>query len=209
MSDVVRAFEEQGWWIVSRASGLLALALVTISVLIGLTLAGKPTRNAVLLRRLRPLHEQTALAGLVAIVIHGIALLSDPWLDVGIVSVTVPFTLHYATAFTGLGVIAAYLAFLLGLTYYLRNRIGARLWRTAHRATVVVYLLGVVHAFGAGTDSSSIWFLAWVVLTGVPILLLFAYRMEVAFRLKRASESQAARREPADEIQYEDPLIVR
>lgn len=208
MSDVARAFEAQGWWIVSRASGLLALALVTVSVLIGLTLAGKPTRDAVLLRRLRPLHEQTALAGLVAIVIHGIALLCDPWLDVGIVSVAVPFTLHYATAFTGLGVIAAYLAFLLGLTYYVRNRIGARLWRTAHRATVVVYLLGVVHAFGAGTDSGSIWFLAWVVLTGIPILLLFAYRMEAAARLKRRLGGEDAQDLPG-QVEYEDSLIVR
>lgn len=208
MSDVVRAFEAQGWWIVTRASGLLALVLVTISVLIGLTLAGKPTRDAVLLRRLRPLHEQTAIAGLVAIVIHGIALLCDPWLDVGIVSLAVPFTLHYATAFTGLGVIAAYLAFLLGLTYYVRNRIGARLWRTAHRATVVVYLLGVVHAFGAGTDSGSIWFLAWVVLTGIPILLLFAYRMEAASRLKRRLGAEEPQVQPSG-IEYEEPLIIR
>jgi len=208
VSDVVRAFEAQGWWIVTRASGLLALVLVTISVLIGLTLAGKPTRDAVLLRRLRPLHEQTAIAGLVAIVIHGIALLCDPWLDVGIVSLAVPFTLHYATAFTGLGVIAAYLAFLLGLTYYVRNRIGARLWRTAHRATVVVYLLGVVHAFGAGTDSGSIWFLAWVVLTGIPILLLFAYRMEAASRLKRRLGAEEPQVQPSG-IEYEEPLIIR
>ena len=40
-----------------------------------------------------------------------------------------------------------------------------KLWRKAHRATVVVYLLGLVHAFGAGTDASAVWFRWWVMLT--------------------------------------------
>ncbi len=67
--------------------------------------------------------------------------------------------------FTGLGVVGGYLAALLGLSFYVRRRIGARLWRKAHRATVVVYLLGLVHAFGAGTDASAVWFRWWVLMT--------------------------------------------
>jgi sulfoxide reductase heme-binding subunit YedZ len=83
----------------------------------------------------------------------------------------------FRPVFTGLGVVAGYLAALLGLSFYFRKRIGARLWRKAHRATVVVYLLGLVHAFGAGSDASVVWFRWWVVLTTPVIGGLFVYRV--------------------------------
>jgi sulfoxide reductase heme-binding subunit YedZ len=169
--------QSHGWWLASRASGLVALVLVTVSVGIGLAMAGKVMRRPGLSRKLLAIHEQTALAGLVAIAVHGIALLGDPWLHPGIAGVTVPFAMSFRTAFTGLGIIAGYLAMLLGLSFYARRRIGAKLWRKAHRATVVVYALGLVHALGAGTDATAVWFRWWVMLTAPLIGGLFVYRV--------------------------------
>ena len=45
MNNVDRAVTEYGWWLASRASGLVALVLVTISVAIGLTMASKLARR--------------------------------------------------------------------------------------------------------------------------------------------------------------------
>ena len=67
---------------------------------------------------------------------HGITLLGDPWLNPGVGGIAVPFSMGFRPLFTGLGVVAGYLAALLGLSFYFRRRIGARLWRKAHRATV-------------------------------------------------------------------------
>ena len=133
-------------------------------------------RRPGLSRKLLAIHEQTALAGIVAIAVHGITLLGDPWLHPGIAGVTVPFTMGFRPLWTGLGVLAGYLAALLGLSFYARRRIGARLWRKAHRATVLVYVLGLVHAFGAGSDASTVWFRWWVLATAPVIGGLFAYR---------------------------------
>jgi sulfoxide reductase heme-binding subunit YedZ len=177
MTEAVRTLESHGWWLASRASGFVALVLVTISVGIGLAMAGRVLRRPGLSRKLLAVHEQTALGGLVAISVHAITLLGDPWLNPGVVAVTVPFALDFETLFTGLGVIAAYLALLLGLSFYVRRRIGARLWRKAHRATVLVYLLGLVHALGAGTDASAAWFRWWVMLTTPVIGGLFVHRV--------------------------------
>jgi sulfoxide reductase heme-binding subunit YedZ len=190
ITAIPHTLETQGWWIASRASGIVALVLVTVSVGLGLTMAGKPVRHPGFTRVLRAIHEQTALAALVAIGVHGIALLADPWLKPGIAGVTVPFALGLHTFWNGLGVIAAYLALLLGLSFYFRRRIGARLWRQAHRATVAVYVLGLFHALGAGSDTGSPLFLAWAVGTGVPIAILFVYRIGAA---RRAEERRAPR----------------
>ena len=117
-------------------------------------MAGKVMRRPGIGRKLKALHEHTALAGLAAIAIHGITLLGDRWLHPGVTGILVPFSMGYRPVYTGLGILAGYLAAALGLTFYAADRrIGARLWRKAHRATVVVYLLGLVHVLGAGTDA--------------------------------------------------------
>lgn len=176
------------WWLASRASGLIALALVTVSVGVGLAMAGRVARRPGLSRTLMALHEHAALVGLVAIVVHGATLLADPWLHPGPVGVVVPFAMGYRPLFSGLGIVAAYLAALLGLSFYARRRIGVRRWRRLHRATVLVYLLGVVHAVGAGTDASTPWMRAFLIVTGVPIAALFLRRV-TARRPARAPRS--------------------
>src|SRR3954447_19700028 len=94
------------WWLASRASGVVALILVTISVAIGLTMSAKLMRKRKLGPALLAVHEQTALAGLLAIAVHGITLLGDPWLHPTVANIAVPFTIGYRTFFTGLGITA-------------------------------------------------------------------------------------------------------
>lgn len=200
-ASAAEVIQSHGWWLASRASGLVALVMVTVSVFLGLMMAGKVMRRPGLSKKLMAIHEQTALAGLVAIAVHGIALLGDPWLHPGVAGVAVPFALGFRTAFTGLGVIGGYLAALLGLSYYVRRRVGPKLWRKAHRATVVVYLLGLVHAIGAGTDASAVWFRWWVIATTPVIGGLFVYRVLSVRAKKRARQAAAPRPQralPAD-----------
>ena len=71
------------WWLVSRASGIVALGLITSTVLLGLTMSAKLLRRPGLGRTLVRLHEHLALVALGAIAVHGLALLGDPWLHPG------------------------------------------------------------------------------------------------------------------------------
>lgn len=164
------------WWLTSRAAGVVAIVLCAAAVIAGLLMATKLVRRPGLPRVLMAVHEQAAIAGLVAIGVHTVALLGDGYLRPSPLDLVVPFALGHATFFTGLGVIAAWLALLLGVSFYFRRHIGAKLWRKAHRATAAVYVLGMVHAIGAGTDGGSTPMLVLAALTGVPILALLAVR---------------------------------
>jgi len=164
-------------WLVGRASGIIALGLVTVAVLLGLTMSTKLLRKPGIGRTLMRLHEHIALAGLGAIVVHGLALVADPWLRPGVSGVTIPFTMAYRPAFTGLGIVAGYLAALLGLSFYARRRIGVKLWRKLHRATALVWVLGVVHTLGAGSDAATQWLRAFTLLPAVPIVYLLVRRL--------------------------------
>jgi sulfoxide reductase heme-binding subunit YedZ len=163
-------------WLISRSSGVVALVLIAVSVLIGLTLAaglgGPPQRR----RALVAVHEQTALGGLITIAVHGAALLGDGFLRPGIIGITIPFALDYRPVYTGLGIIAGYIAAALGLSFYARKRIGGKRWRKLHRATPVVYALGLIHTLGAGTDAGSSWLRAFLLATAVPAAGLLVAR---------------------------------
>ena len=163
---------EYGWWLASRAAGIVALLCIALSVGIGLAMAGRVSRH-----RLFALHQHTALIGLVAIAVHGITLLGDRFLAPSIGDIALPFTSTFEPVWTGLGVTGGWLAAILGLSYWLRDRIGTALWRRLHRATILVYVLSVAHAIGAGTDASEPWMQLLLVVTGAPILFLFVLRV--------------------------------
>jgi sulfoxide reductase heme-binding subunit YedZ len=164
------------WWLASRAAGVVALLLVSVSVGLGLANAARLTppraRRVALV-----VHRQTALAALVSIAAHGLLLLPDHWLHPGAAGIAVPFAIAYRPLATALGIVGGYLAAVLGLSFYLRRRVGPRLWRKAHTATIAVYVMSVVHALTAGTDAGTLWLRALLVATGAPIALLLAGRI--------------------------------
>jgi sulfoxide reductase heme-binding subunit YedZ len=164
-------------WLVSRASGIIALGLVTLAVLLGLTMSTKLLRRPAARRTVVHLHEHVALVAMGAIGLHGVSLLGDRWLHPGLGGLTVPFAMSYSPLATGLGIIAGYLAVLLGLSFYARRRIGARLWRRLHTATALVWLLGVAHTLGAGSDAETLWLRAFVLAPTIPITYLLVRRM--------------------------------
>ena len=165
------------WWLVSDASGTLALVLVSLSVLLGLAMAARVLGRPALRRTAARLHEHVALMALSAIALHGLALLGDHWLKPGWRGITIPFALSYRPGFTGIGIIAGYLAGLLGPSFYLRRRLGARRWRSMHRWIVLVWVLSVVHALGAGSDAAKLWLRAIVLVPVAPIVYLLVVRM--------------------------------
>ena len=184
--------QEHTFWLISRSAGVVALVLVAVSVLIGLTLAtglggSPPTR-----RRLVAFHEQTALASLIAIALHGVALLPDKFLKPGIDGLLIPFAIDYRPAYVAAGIVGGYLAAILGLSFYARRRIGGKRWRNMHRATPVVYVLGLVHTLGAGTDAGSTWLRAFMLATAVPAAALLVKRLTTKKKRRPAPTPKGA-----------------
>jgi sulfoxide reductase heme-binding subunit YedZ len=165
------------FWIASRALGVVALVFVAVSVGLGLAMAARAAKGPGVMARVKQLHEATALTALLAIAAHGVALLGDSYLRPGLAGIAIPFVISHRPAWTGLGIIAGWLAALLGLTFYIRRRIGPRLWRQLHRWTVAVYVFAVIHTLGAGTDAGSFWLLAILIATAAPVALLTAVRL--------------------------------
>lgn len=184
---------EYTWWLVSRAAGVTSFALASVAVILGLVMAGRLAAKPGMARKLKAVHEHAALGSLVALAIHGLALLGDGWLSPGLTGVLVPFALDYRPLATGIGILAGYGMALLGLTFYVRRRIGAQRWRRAHRWTMLVWLLAALHALTAGSDAASPWLRAILGASAAAIAVLFAARLaESRSRAKAVASSRSS-----------------
>ena len=162
------------FWITSRAAGTAALLLSSLGVCAGLLMSGRFMRGRG--ADLRPLHEALSLATIAALLVHGLSLLGDHYMNPSLLDVTVPFVGDYKTGWTSVGIIAAWALLLLGPSYYARRIIGQKRWVKLHRFTAVAWLAGIVHALGEGTYAGSVWFVVVIAMATVPALVLLTLR---------------------------------
>ena len=172
------------FWITSRAAGSAAMLAASASVLLGLMMSS--SRRSQNRRDHRVLHEALSLTTLALVGLHGVSLLGDAFLNPGLTGIVVPFAGKYRPLWTGIGIIAGYGLAILGLSYYLRDRIGASRWKRLHRLTALFWLLAIVHTIGAGSDAGEPWFLIFNGVLIAPAALLLALRW-----IGRASDEKA------------------
>jgi len=178
---------QYGWWLLSRAAGVTSYALASIAVIAGLAMSGRASARPGGARALRATHEHAAIAALIFLVVHAGALLLDPWMHPGVAGIAVPGLIGYRPLAVAAGIVAAYMAALLGLSFYARSRIGAARWRSLHRLTIVAWALSVAHVLFAGTDASTIWLRMILAATVAPIIVLFVGRIREGRRRAAAS----------------------
>jgi len=169
--------QDHTWWLLSRSAGIVALVLVALCTLMGLVLANGLVKTPQARKSIITFHEQTANAGLAAIGLHGVTLLGDAFLRPSITNLLIPFTIGYRPVYVGIGILGGYAAAILGLSFYARKRIGGKRWRKIHRATPVVYAMGLIHTLGAGTDAGSSWLRAFMLATAIPAAILLGRRL--------------------------------
>ncbi len=158
-------------WVTARAAGIAALLAASGSVALGLVSALRPQVTRGRRIELHAAHEALALATIVLIAVHALALLVDPVLRPGIAGLLVPFAAPYRPFATALGQLAAIGMCALALSFYARGRFGAQAWRRAHRFIPAFWMLAVLHGLLAGSDAGRPWFVAAV---GVPALAAIA-----------------------------------
>jgi sulfoxide reductase heme-binding subunit YedZ len=176
-------------WITTRAAGIVALVASTASIVLGLTLAGRLAKGRGRLGDARVLHQTFGIATIVALAVHVLSLLFDPWLKPTLVDLGVPFALDYRPLWTGLGVIAGYGLVVLGMSGFLRSRMG-RAWTYVHRSVGIAWVLSVGHTIGAGSDTGTWWMTAITAACVVPVVVLLAMRIH-AGRARSAGRPNA------------------
>jgi predicted ferric reductase len=164
-------------WDVARAGGFTAFALLTLSVAIGLslTLQWQSPRWPRIINS--ELHNFVTLLTLIFTGLHILAVWVDPFTKFGWNEVFIPFMSHYRPLWMACGIIAFYIGIAIGISTWLRSRIGYKWWRRLHVLTLLLYACVVVHGITTGSDTATWWGLAIYWLSAILIGILLWNRL--------------------------------
>jgi sulfoxide reductase heme-binding subunit YedZ len=146
-------------WYATRATGVVALVLLTVTVMLGIAGVARLTAPGLPRVVTAGLHRNISLLVLCLLVVHVAATAADSYTQISVVSAVVPFSSSYRTFWLGLGAIAFDLLLAVTLTSVLRDRLSYRAWRAVHLASYACWPVALWHGLGTGTDSKLSWLL--------------------------------------------------
>ncbi|HMF04322.1 MAG TPA: ferric reductase-like transmembrane domain-containing protein, partial [Acidimicrobiia bacterium] len=141
------------WWYVARASGLVAWALLTFTVVWGILLSTKVLGRRPTPAWLLDLHRFVGGATVVFTGIHLGAIFLDGYVHFDLAALFVPFASAWNPVAVAWGIAALYLMVAVGITSLLRRALPNRLWRRVHYASFPLFAVATIHGLTAGTDS--------------------------------------------------------
>ena len=144
-------------WYLTRASGVVALLLLTATTLLGVLSASRWRSERWPRFAVADLHRNLTLVALVFIATHVVTTLADGFAPIGIKDAFVPFVSPYRPVWLGFGALALDLLLVLTVSSLFRKRIGYRTWRLLHWAAYAAWPLAVVHGLGSGSDARFGW----------------------------------------------------
>ncbi|MDJ0348901.1 2Fe-2S iron-sulfur cluster-binding protein [Cryobacterium sp. PH29-G1] len=146
------------WWYISRASAMIAWALMTASVLWGILLSTRVLRRVDNPAWLQDLHGYLGGTALVMVGLHMVSLMIDSWLAFTAAEVLVPFATAFKPLPVALGILAFYLLVAVQGSSLMLKRLPRRFWKGLHYASYAALLLVSFHAGFTGTDVGSLWY---------------------------------------------------
>jgi DMSO/TMAO reductase YedYZ heme-binding membrane subunit len=169
-------------WYATRASGIVTLVLLTITMLLGLA-----TTNRMRARNWpgfaqQELHRRISMIALVFLGIHVLTSVLDTFVSIRWVSVFVPFTSNYSRFWVGVGTVSLDLMIAVFVTSLLRSRIRPATWRALHWMAYLCWPIALAHTFGMGTDSGEPWVIALGVVCFASVCAGLAWRFRVTAR---------------------------
>ncbi len=187
MSPLV-ASAPSAYWYATRGAGIVALLLLTASLVMGIVDLSR--WQSVRLPRfvLDGVHRTLSLLAVAMVAIHVVTTVADGFTPIGLTDAVIPFASAYRPLWLGLGALAFDLLLAVTLTSVLRRRIGHRAWRATHWAAYACWPLALVHGLGTGTDTQ----VPWVLLLSAACLLIVL--VSVGWRVATAWPGDSGRR---------------
>lgn len=184
--------EPKAYWYLSRASALVAFALLWLSMALGLSMTNRLARAWPGGPTAFDLHQHASLLGLAFALFHALILLGDTYSNYTLAQLLVPFgSASYRPLWVGLGQIGLYAMAIVAFSFYARGLIGRAGWRLIHFLSFAMYALALLHGLQSGTDSAAAWAQTLYWGSAASVLFLVVYRV-LAKVVKPAARRQRA-----------------
>ena len=140
------------FWYASRATGIVALLLLTVVFVLGITVYGKVRLPGLPKFATADLHRNISLLAVAFVAVHVITAVLDGYVSIPLLSAVVPFTSGYERLWLGLGAIGFDLMLAIIVTSLVRGRLNRVLWRAIHLTAYLCWPIALVHSVFASKD---------------------------------------------------------
>ena len=168
-------------WYASRATGVVALLLMTAVLLLGLLVTRQGRLPGLPRFAVTGLHRNLSLVAVVFVVLHVLTAVADSYVRIPLISAVVPLASSYERLALGLGAVSLDIMIAVIVTSLLRRHLSRRLWRAVHLLAYVSWPVAWLHSITSSTDLRH----GWLFLTAVGCALLVV--IAVIWRLSAAS----------------------
>ena len=179
------------FWYASRATGIVALLLLTAVLVLGI-LVNRQGRLPGLPRfAVTDLHRNLSLLSVAFIVVHILTAVADTYVHIPLLSAVVPFASGYERLWLGLGAISLDLMAAMIVTSLLRGRLNRVVWKAVHLLAYASWPLAFGHSVAASKDLQQGWLLllafGCAVVAGVAVTWRLAHAARQVPRAARVS----------------------
>lgn len=144
-------------WYLTRGTGLVALLLLTVSVVLGVLQVSRWATPRWPRFVTAALHRNVSLLACAFLAAHITTSVVDGFAPIRWLDTVVPFASPYRPVWLGLGAVATDLLVAVAVTSMLRTRLSYRVWRAVHWAAYACWPVALLHGLGTGSDSARGW----------------------------------------------------
>jgi len=175
-------------WFTTRATGVVALLLLTGTVALGI--AGTARLESAAMPRLvrSGLHRNMSMLAVAFVAVHVLTTVLDPYAGIKLSSAVIPFSSSYRPLWLSLGTVAFDMLLALIISSLIRKRLSYRAWRAVHWLAYVCWPVALWDGLGTGTDSR----LPWLLLMDAACVLVVAVAVGWRIRLSPRADLRKA-----------------
>jgi DMSO/TMAO reductase YedYZ heme-binding membrane subunit len=169
-------------WYTSRATGVVALLLLTAVMLLGLLVSRQGRLPALPRFAVSGLHRNLSLLATAFVAVHVLTAVTDGYVNIPVTAAVIPLTSPYERLWLGIGAVSFDLMLAAAVTSLLRRRLSRKAWRAVHLTAYVSWPVAWVHSVFTGGDvrHGPLFFLA--IACAVAVVGAAAWRVSAAAR---------------------------
>jgi methionine sulfoxide reductase heme-binding subunit len=139
-------------WYASRATGVVALLLLTAVMLLGLLVTRQGRLPGLPRFAVSGLHRNLSLLSVAFVAVHVLSAVADGYVKIPLTAAVIPLASSYERFWLSLGAVSLDLMLAAAVTSLLRRHLSRRAWRAVHLTAYLSWPVAWVHSVFAGSD---------------------------------------------------------
>jgi methionine sulfoxide reductase heme-binding subunit len=169
-------------WYASRATGVVALLLLTAVLLLGLLVSRQGRLPGLPRFAVTGLHRNLSLLAVAFVAVHVLTAVADSYVNIPLTAAVVPLVSPYERLWLGLGAVSFDITIAVVVTSLLRRHLSRRVWRAVHLLAYVSWPVAWVHSVFSSGDLRHGWLFLLAVACAVLVVVAALWRLAASAR---------------------------